>query len=110
MARRFEGILKVILGTFDIEGSKRSVEFLVNSLGALGIDRVWLKVPPLRNEEIDVLGALRFKLFGALASGKPVEVSIVADEETVLFLQEELGSGLQGAIITLETATGGAFI
>ena len=106
MTGSFSGILKVILGTFDVEGSKKSVEFLVNSLSALGVEKVWLKVPPFSVEEVDVLGPLRFKLFGALAAGKPVEVSIVADEPTIQYLEEELGSGLKGAILTLETATG----
>ncbi len=105
MAMSFEGVLRIIMGAFDMEGAKRNVEFLVNSLGAMGIDRVWLKIPPGEIEVVDVAGPLRFKLFGALAAGKPADISIVASEEVVEFLQEELGSGLQGAILTLETAT-----
>ena len=97
------GILRIIMGNFDIERAKKEIDFLVNSLVVLGIDTIRLIVPPLFRKEIDVRRDLRFLLFKNLANGKPVEMQIEAPEDELLFLEEEFGSGLSGAIITLET-------
>ncbi len=99
-----KGILKVVLSSLGIEGSRKNVEFLMNSLLALGVEKVWVKVPPLPFKEYGVR-ELRFYLFGRLSTGLPVEIAIVEDESLLSFLEEELGSGLTGAIITFEPSS-----
>ncbi len=99
------GKMKIIYGNFSTESARRDIEFLSNSLMALGVEEIIMKIPPEKTERVPVDGSLRFRLFGSLIGGSLVELVIEAPMEVLSYLEEELGSGLSSAIITVEATS-----